>query len=177
MGLSKTAFEQSGGFGNIHPGEDPDLSLRLKSLGFSIRYLPEAIVYHKRRITFKLFYRQVRRFGLARPILNRWHPGSSRLTYWFPLFFSLGLIFSVVMLVVLTHWMAYLFVGLYAVYFTALTAGAGLTCKSLKVAYLVPIAVLVQFWGYGFGFLKSFALLTFSTSDPETLLPEMFFKK
>jgi len=34
MGLSKNAFEASGGFGTIHPGEDPDLTLRLWSLGF-----------------------------------------------------------------------------------------------------------------------------------------------
>ena len=29
MGISKKAFEDSKGFGNIHPGEDPDLSIRL----------------------------------------------------------------------------------------------------------------------------------------------------
>ena len=33
MGLSKNAFEISKGFGNIHPGEDPDLSIRLWELG------------------------------------------------------------------------------------------------------------------------------------------------
>jgi hypothetical protein len=29
MGISRKAFELSKGFGNIHPGEDPDLSIRL----------------------------------------------------------------------------------------------------------------------------------------------------
>ena len=29
MGISKEAFLKSGGFGKIHPGEDPDLSIRL----------------------------------------------------------------------------------------------------------------------------------------------------
>ena len=33
MGLSKKAFVASKGFGNIHPGEDPDLSIRLWKLG------------------------------------------------------------------------------------------------------------------------------------------------
>ncbi|MFM1879560.1 MAG: hypothetical protein RLZZ241_2426 [Bacteroidota bacterium] len=177
MGLSKIAFEQSKGFGNIHPGEDPDLSLRLKAKGFSIRYLPEVIVYHKRRITFKLFYRQVRRFGLTRPILNRWHPGSARLTYWFPLVFSLGLLLGVGLFIVTNQWQFHLIAYLYLIYFVSLVAGAGLTYRSLNVAYLVPIATLVQFWGYGFGFLKSTTLLTFSKSDPETLMPELFFKR
>src|SRR5690606_13179923 len=34
MGISKLAFEKSGGYGKIHPGEDPDLSQRLLKLGF-----------------------------------------------------------------------------------------------------------------------------------------------
>ena len=37
MGLSKVAFEKSKGFGKIHPGEDPDLSIRLKNLGFNTK--------------------------------------------------------------------------------------------------------------------------------------------
>jgi glycosyltransferase involved in cell wall biosynthesis len=32
MGISKKAFEASKGFSNIHPGEDPDLSIRLWKL-------------------------------------------------------------------------------------------------------------------------------------------------
>ena len=36
MGISKKAFLVSKGFGNIHPGEDPDLSIRLWNLGFQI---------------------------------------------------------------------------------------------------------------------------------------------
>ena len=38
MGLSKKAFLKSGGFSNIHPGEDPDLSLRLNKMGFQTHY-------------------------------------------------------------------------------------------------------------------------------------------
>ncbi|MGY8914630.1 MAG: glycosyltransferase, partial [Flavobacteriales bacterium] len=29
MGISKKAFDATGGFGNIHPGEDPDLTIRI----------------------------------------------------------------------------------------------------------------------------------------------------
>ena len=91
MGLSKKAFEASKGFGDIHPGEDPDLVLRLWNLGFKTRLLPQVFVYHKRRISWSKFYTQVHKFGLVRPILNKWHPNSGRLTYWFPTVFILGL--------------------------------------------------------------------------------------
>ena len=74
MGISKIAFEASKGFGNIHPGEDPDLSIRLWNLGFDTRLFPLAYVYHKRRIDWDKFSMQVNKFGKARPILNSWYP-------------------------------------------------------------------------------------------------------
>src|SRR5690606_21904065 len=65
MGISKEAFEASGGFGKIHPGEDPDLALRLQKSGFDTMLFPKAFVYHKRRIDWDNFYDQVYKFGLV----------------------------------------------------------------------------------------------------------------
>ena len=90
MGMSKAAFVASKGFGHIHPGEDPDLSIRLNKLGFNTKLIPEAFVYHKRRISWGKFYKQVYKFGLVRPILNYWHPETKKITYWFPALFILG---------------------------------------------------------------------------------------
>lgn len=177
MGLSKYAFELSEGFGRIHPGEDPDLSLRLKALGMDIRYFPNVMVYHKRRINFKLFYRQVNRFGLTRPILNRWHPGTARITYWFPTLFSLGLCMSVFSAFIFDGGVAWTLLVLYLVYFGVLGLLAGIQYSSTRVAILAPVATLIQFLGYGIGFLKSTTLLTFSKAEPEELMPALFFKK
>ena len=104
MGISKEAFQATGGFGRIHPGEDPDLSIRLKEMGYRLHFIPEAFVFHKRRITLESFYTQVNKFGQARPILNKWHPQSKRLTYWFPAVFSLGLMLSSVLSILGFHW-------------------------------------------------------------------------
>ena len=59
MGLSKKAFEASNGFGSIHPGEDPDLSIRLWELGYKTKLISKAFVYHKRRSSWSKFYKQV----------------------------------------------------------------------------------------------------------------------
>lgn len=40
MGISKEAYQSTGGFGNIHPGEDPDLSIRLKKMGYRLHLIP-----------------------------------------------------------------------------------------------------------------------------------------
>lgn len=176
MGISREAFEASGGFGNIHPGEDPDLSLRLKKLGFTLGFIPGATVYHKRRINFKSFFRQVHKFGLTRPILNRWHPGSARISYWFPTAF---LVFLLVAIGLPLFWgdsrAWYLLVGL-GCYLLLVAFGAGLRSGRPLAAFLAPFALLVQYAGYGLGFLKSIILLTFSGKKPETLFPKLFFK-
>lgn len=176
MGLSREAFAASGGFGNIHPGEDPDLSLRLKKLGFSIRLIEGARVYHKRRVTLRSFYRQVFKFGMARPVLNRWHPESSRLVYWLPALFLGGLAGAILLPVFRATPLAWLPLSLACAYLLSAGVGAGLKARSLAAAAWAPVALLVQFCGYGLGFLKSTILLTFSRKKPEELFPRLFFK-
>lgn len=176
MGISREAFQASGGFGNIHPGEDPDLSLRLAKLGYSLGYIPGARVYHKRRIDFPSFFRQVHKFGLTRPILNLWHPGSARLTYWFPTFFLAGALFAVLLRLFWSDPLAWIPIGLLGGYLLLVAAGAGIKSRSPMTAMLAPLALCVQFAGYGLGFLKSTILLTFSRKKPQELFPRLFFK-
>ena len=172
MGISKEAFEKVGGFGRIHPGEDPDLTFRIWKAGFKSRLLPNAFVYHKRRIDWNKFFIQVNKFGMVRPILNRWHPGTSRVTYWFPTMFMLSLVISIVLLFFGISLPAILF----ATYFLLLFLDALLKTSNVLVSIWAIYAALVQFTGYGIGFLKSTMLLTFSSREPEDLFPKLFFK-
>lgn len=173
MGLSKQAFSATQGFGRIHPGEDPDLSIRLEDLGFKTTLIPEAYVFHKRRISWSKFYKQVFKFGMVRAILNKWHPHTQKITYWFPSLFLIGLILA----------LGLSFVGMkipilmYAIFFVLIFIISFSTAKSLTVALLSMVAVCIQFVGYGYGFLKSNAILTNSNKSEEELFPKLFFKK
>ena len=172
MGISKEAFQKAGGFGRIHPGEDPDLTFRIWKAGFKSRLFPDAYVYHKRRIDWNKFFVQVNKFGMVRPILNKWHPGTSRLTYWFPTCFLFGLFVSLAMLP-----FGFILPALaFAAYFSLLFLDALLNTTNVVVALLSLYAALVQFTGYGLGFLKSTILLNFSKKEPEELFPKLFFK-
>ena len=172
MGLSKEAFLATGGFGRIHPGEDPDLALRLQKSGFSTRLFPEAFVYHKRRIDWQKFYLQVKKFGMVRPILNKWHPESAKITYWFPTLFSFGLITAVILVLIGLPGLIYL----YFLYFIILFLHSLYLNKNLKIAALSVAAALVQFLGYGFGFCKATCYLRIFNADPEIRFPQLFFK-
>ncbi|SDR97847.1 glycosyltransferase [Gramella sp. MAR_2010_147] len=173
MGISREAFEESRGFGQIHPGEDPDLSLRLKKSGFKICLIPEAKVFHKRRIDWDKFYMQVKKFGLVRPILNKWHPGSGKITYWFPGLFIMGFIFSCIM-ASLGIWF---FTGCYLIYFLIIGIDAAIKNKSIYIGLLAIRAVFVQFSGYGFGFLISAFKIGILNQRPQEAFPQLFFKK
>ena len=172
MGISKIAFQASNGFGNIHPGEDPDLSIRLWNLGFETRLFTNAFVFHKRRIDWNKFSIQVNKFGKARPILNSWYPKYNKLTYFFPSVFIIGFIFSVLFL--LLGWKLPFI--LYCFYFIMVFIIATFQNKSIKIGLLSVIAVSKQFFGYGKGFLESYIKIILLKQNPQTVFPEMFFK-
>lgn len=174
MGLSRRAFEVSKGFGNIHPGEDPDLSIRLWELGFETRLIPQAYVYHKRRIDWEKFAIQVNKFGKARPILNSWYPKYSKPTFFIPTLFILGLGVSIFMYLFSQNFDFLL--QLYFIYFILIFITSSIQNKNIKVGYLSMIAVWKQFWGYGTGFLVSFVKVVLLKQKPQEAFPELFFK-
>ncbi len=172
MGISKKAFEASNGFGNIHPGEDPDLSIRLWKLGFETRLFTKAFVYHKRRIDWDKFSVQVNKFGKARPILDSWYPEYSKLTFFFPSLFIIGFSISVFL---------FLFgvtfpILCYALYYILIFVFATLQTKNPEIGFLSVIAVTKQFFGYGRGFLESYIKIKLQKQKPEVAFPELFFK-
>jgi glycosyltransferase involved in cell wall biosynthesis len=172
MGISKKAFEATNGFGNIHPGEDPDLSIRLTKLGFKTALIEKAFVYHKRRISWSKFYTQVHKFGLVRPILNTWHPETKKLTYWLPSIFCIGFLLALVLLL----FKIYFPIILFGLYFLLAFIFALIDTKSIKVSMLSLFAIGLQFFGYGSGFLYSTIKLMVSKSSIEDCFPQLFFK-
>ena len=63
MGVSKAAWQKSGGFLLTRLGEDIEYSIRIQKNGFKIGLIPDAVVYHKRRTSFTQFYKQLHFFG------------------------------------------------------------------------------------------------------------------
>jgi glycosyltransferase involved in cell wall biosynthesis len=172
MGISKKAYEASNGFGNIHPGEDPDLTIRLWKLGFETKLFSKAFVYHKRRIDWEKFTIQVTKFGKARPILNSWYPEYNKLTYFFPTVFIFGFFLSLISLIFAED----LLLKCYFLYFILIFVVGTIQNRSIIIGYLAVIAVWKQFYGYGMGFLKSYILVQVLKNDPKKVFPELFFK-
>jgi glycosyltransferase involved in cell wall biosynthesis len=171
MGISKKAFEKTGGFGKIHPGEDPELSIRLKKNEFKILFIEKAFVYHKRRISWKKFYQQLYKFGLARAILNQWYPETQKITYWFPILFWAGQLLAIALFFLEVKFLLYV----YALFFLAVFIEAFIKNRDFTVAFLAIYAVLIQFFAYGKGFITSTFWVKMLHKAPEKAFPTLFF--
>jgi len=173
MGMSKKVFGQVGGFSDIHPGEDPDLSFRIIKAGFNIALISKAYVYHKRRIDLKKFLIQVYKFGVARVILNRWHPGSEKLVYFFPVLFFLGFSSSIISASIWTPSLLLPFV----VYGSLIFVDSLFCRNGLAVSVLTIFVSFCQLLGYGYGFLMAQIRLNLFGQKERLVFPSFFFDK
>jgi len=170
MGISKAAFEKTKGFGKQRFGEDIDLSFRLWQGGFESQFIEEAYVYHKRRTNWNSFFKQTFNFGAARPILNKQHIHTSKITYWFPSVFVLGLFLSVSFSILGRYELLFL----YIFYFGCILIHSLFMNKSISVAIVSVFSTLVQFLGYGTGFLRSFYRINILKKTLPETFPRMF---
>ena len=151
FGLSQTAFSKTAGFSNLKAGEDIDLTFRLWQNGFETQLIEKAFVYHKRRSTILQFFKQTFAFGTARPKLNKKYPETSKLTYWFPSLFIIGLDVGVLFAIFGYSQILYC----YGFYFVLILLNSLFQNKNVYVAFLSVFTTLTQFLGYGLGFLES----------------------
>lgn len=152
LGCKHTVYQQLGGFSEeMRFGEDIDFSLRLFKSGYNVCLFPEAFVFHKRRIDFKKFFRQVYNSGIARIHLQRRHPGSMKPVHMLPALFTLGC----AILVIGQFFCPWSLLPLLLLALLFLL-DAWHTNRSLHIAILAVPASFVQLWGYGSGFLIAF---------------------
>lgn len=170
MGISKKAFETTQGFDRIHPGEDPDLSARIRKAGMETAFIPNAAVYHKRRISWRTFYKQVNKFGKVRPILNVRHPETAKLTFFLPTIFCIFCVVSIIM-----TWFSLIYILPLVGYIVLLFLNASIKNKHLYIGFLAVIAMFIQFYGYGTGYFKVYWQVQILGKNPEETFPELFF--
>lgn len=174
MGVKKSVFEEVGGFSEMRIGEDPDLSMTLWEKGFTTAFFDDIAVYHKRRVDFGKFSKQVYQFGCARPILNHRHPNYVKLTFAFPSLFLIGFVLGFI---------EYFMVGngfvlaCYGLYIWILFFHALYKTKNISIASMSVLAAFIQLFSYGYGFLKSWILLNILRMKPQDAFPHHFYKE
>lgn len=151
MGFSRRVYEAVGGFREMF-SEDIDMSKRIARAGFSTSLIAEAPVWHKRRVDFRKFLRQVYVFGMSRITLKLLYPESLKAVHTLPAVAVLLAIVMMILAIIVSPWWL-LPIGLYliAVFVLALAA----THSIIIAAKAVPAAV-IQLGGYGVGFIQAY---------------------
>lgn len=141
MGCKKVVFDRLGGFASeLRFGEDIDLSLRLIENNYNVLLFKDSFVYHKRRLDFWKFFKQVYNSGMARVILESRHKGSTKIVHLLPMFFTVAVFISLLSVVI----PFYLIIFLHSLVMEK---------NSLLVSLLAPVASFVQLFGYGLGYI------------------------
>jgi cellulose synthase/poly-beta-1,6-N-acetylglucosamine synthase-like glycosyltransferase len=155
MGMSRRVFTETGGFAKRDMGEDIELGIRLKQMNYRVGLIPEAYVYHKRRGTFRDFWKQVHSFGRTRFVLDAIHPQANLIkpVHAFPSLFVIfcGLIPLWYLLYEPFFWLS--LIGL-AAFVLLLFTDSYLKNKKASVAFLSIAASFTQLFGYGTGFIR-----------------------
>lgn len=151
MGYSRKVYERIGGFREMF-SEDIDMSTRIRNAGFSIGLIHDAPVYHKRRVDFRKFMRQVYVFGMSRITLYLLYPDSLKLVHWLPAVAVAGGMTLFLLGILVSPW----FLLPLALYLLAIWVAALVSTHSVKIATLAVPASIIQLGGYGCGFLKAY---------------------
>jgi len=173
MGISQAVYQKVGGYTDVTPGEDPDLSYRIMNAGFRVGLIEDAYVFHKRRIDFSKFIKQVYKFGVMRSVLIKWYPDKFKLTYIIP---SLFLLFSL-LLIILSVAISPIFISPLAFIAIILFIESIIKTKSLSISLLAILASFIQLYSYGYGFLKSAILILALKKEERIVFDNFFFDK
>lgn len=159
LGIRKDTFSALNGFSAMRFGEDIDLSIRVFQAGYSCRLFPDAWVWHKRRATFRQFFKQVHNSGIARINLYKKYPSSLKLVHCLPAVFIIGVVLLLLCIVLgialSVTWLYGLAAALLLAYVLLVLVDASLQNKSLYIGLLSVVAAFIQLLGYGTGFLRA----------------------
>lgn len=151
MGFSRAVYETVGGFREMF-SEDIDMSTRIRKAGFSITLFTDAFVYHKRRVNFKKFLRQVYVFGMSRITLKILYPESLKLVHTLPALFVIAALAMIIAAIFINPWC----IAPLATYFVLIFFFSLVSTKSIIIALKVIPASIIQLGGYGTGFIFAF---------------------
>ena len=155
MGLKRSVYEKVGGFGDLRHGQDIELSNRIRKSGARIKFLINAVVYHRRRTSIKQFFKQVFNWGVARINLGKIDPAMLEPIHFLP---SLATLFGfsiVGIAIYLDFPLDQLFLLIF-IPLGLLSLFGAVKKNDLRIFPYLLVVIPSQIIGYGIGFIQAF---------------------
>lgn len=155
MGVRADIVDRIGGMNKLRHGQDIEFSNRIISTGEKISRIENAVVYHKRRMSIKKFFKQVFNWGVARINLYKIDNKMLELVHFFPAIGTLIILLTIILSILFHYPFIYLVVAGISILFLMGFHGV-IKYKDWRVFFLIPIIVPTQIVGYGTGFIFAF---------------------
>ena len=155
MGLKRSLYEKVGGFGDLRHGQDIELSNRIRKSGARIKFLINAVVYHRRRTSIKQFFKQVFNWGVARINLGKIDPAMLEPIHFLP---SLATLFGFSIVgtaIYLDFPLDQLFLLVF-IPLGLLSLFGAVKKNDLRIFPYLLVVIPSQIIGYGIGFIQAF---------------------
>ena len=155
MGIKRTIYDQVGGFSNLRHGQDIEFSYRVHKSGARVKFLINAIVFHRRRTSLQQFFKQVYNWGVARVNLGKIDLSMLETVHFIP---STALVFLILLIgtfIFLELPMASLFL-IMVLPLTTLSIYGSINKKDYRIFPYLMIVIPAQIIGYGAGFLQAY---------------------
>src|SRR3989344_274064 len=148
----RSVFKKIDGFNvKLYPGEDPEFFARAKKNGFRIAYVPNVVIYHRRRATLPKFMEQFFKYGYFRLKKEKFMGTNPGILFFLPSFFVLYMVlmpfFSMVNYIFLFPFLVYAVISLFASIFTAFKK------LDFLALFALPFIFLMLHLSYGFGMI------------------------
>ena len=155
MAIKRYLYETLGGFGSLRHGQDIEFSNRIRKSGARIKFIKDAVVYHRRRTSIKQFYKQVFNWGVARINLSIIDKTMLEFIHYLPSFFLL----SSLLLCFFLIFLGISRINILLLYFCPLILISIFGCiqkKEIKILPFLLVVIPIQIFGYGLGFIKAY---------------------
>jgi len=155
MGIKRSVYDEVGGFGDLRHGQDIELSNRIRKSGARIKFLINAVVYHRRRTSLKQFFKQVFNWGVARINLGKIDPSMLEPIHFLPSLATLAGISIVLTAIYIDYSLDQLFL-LFFIPLGLLSLFGAAKKSNLRIFPYLLVVIPAQVIGYGSGFLIQF---------------------
>tara|TARA_Y100001970_G_scaffold209506_1_gene255442 strand:+ start:4652 stop:5677 length:1026 start_codon:yes stop_codon:yes gene_type:complete len=155
MGLKRKVYEKIGGFGDLRHGQDIEYSNRIRLSGAKICFIPNALVYHRRRTTIRQFFKQVFNWGVAR--INLFYIDRSLLEP-IHLLPAMSLVFTVLVLggCLIAPKIFVPILIFFVVFLFLISFFGSIKYKNISIIFFIPFIIPIQIFGYGLGFIWAY---------------------
>ncbi len=148
----KSIFKKIDGFNvKLFPGEDPEFFARARKNGFNIAYVPNVVIYHRRRATLLNFMEQFFKYGYFRLKKEKEMKTRPGILFFMPSFFIIYLLVLPILATISQIFLVPLMIYILADLTTSLHVG--IKRLDLLAMILLPFIFLLLHLSYGFGMI------------------------